>query len=164
MIKIISVELEMDTDDIIDLGIEYEEEQEWDEEYNEVTDEADTVSDIKPELKRLYQQHPECNLDYIEQVIPKIPLQYIPPGGDKADSNHRTYPFLTNFEKTKIIGLRANQLSKGSIPFISVPKHITDVKDIAKLELEQKRLPYIIKRPLPNGQFEYWRLSDLLIL
>jgi DNA-directed RNA polymerase subunit K/omega len=154
----------MDTDELIDTGIEYEEEQEWDEEYNETEDQEEVASEVKPELKRLYQQHPECNLDYIEQVIPKIPLQYAPPGGDKADSNHRTYPFLTNFEKTKIIGLRANQISKGSMPFIAVPKHITDVKDIAKLELEQKRLPYIIKRPLPNGQFEYWRLSDLLIL
>lgn len=154
----------MDADEIIESGIDYEEENEWDDEYDESEEQVETSSEIKPELKRLYQQHPECNLDYIEQVLPKIPLQFIPPGGDKADSNHRTYPFLTNFEKTKIIGLRANQLSKGSVPFISVPKHITDVKDIAKLELEQKRLPYIIKRPLPNGQFEYWRLSDLLIL
>jgi DNA-directed RNA polymerase subunit K/omega len=139
-----------------ELDIEYNEE--W-KEYEE-----EESSDIKPELKRLYQQHPECNLDYIEQVIPKIPLQIIPPSGDKADSNHRTYPFLTNFERTKIIGLRANQISKGSIPFIAVPKHITDVRDIARLELEQKRLPYIIKRPLPNGTFEYWRLTDLMIL
>ncbi len=153
----------MDADEIIESGLEYEEENEWEEEYDE-TEEQEASSEIKPELKRLYQQHPECNLDYIEQVLPKIPLQFIPPGGEKADSNHRTYPFLTNFEKTKIIGLRANQLSKGSVPFIAVPKHITDVKDIAKLELEQKRLPYIIKRPLPNGQFEYWRLADLLIL
>jgi len=136
-----------------------------DEEYDgEGVQEEDVVPEIKPELKRLYQQHPECNLDYIEQVIPKIPLQFIPPGGDKADSNHRTYPFLTNFERTKIIGLRANQISKGSMPFVAVPKHITDVRDIARLELEQKRLPFIIKRPLPNGQFEYWRLIDLLIL
>jgi DNA-directed RNA polymerase subunit K/omega len=154
----------MDTDELIETGIDYEENEEWDEEYNEGEEQEETTSEIKPELKRLYQQHPECNLDYIEQVIPKIPLQYVPPGGDKADSNHRTYPFLTNYEKTKIIGLRANQLSKGSAPFVAVPKHITDVKDIAKLELEQKRLPFIIKRPLPNGQFEYWRLADLLIL
>jgi DNA-directed RNA polymerase subunit K/omega len=161
--KIIWVEIEMDADEIIESGIEYEEENEWEDEY-ETEEQEEASSEIKPELKRLYQQHPECNLDYIEQVLPKIPLQFIPPGGDKADSNHRTYPFLTNFEKTKIIGLRANQLSKGSAPFISVPKHITDVKDIAKLELEQKRLPFIIKRPLPNGQFEYWRLTDLLIL
>ena len=139
-------------DDNIDIG-------EYEEEYEEY-EEQEESPDIKPELKRLYQQHPECN---IEQVIPKIQLQIIP-GGEKSDSNHRTYPFLTNFEKTKIIGLRANQISKGSIPFIAVPKHITDVRDIARLELEQKRLPFIIKRPLPNETFEYWRLVDLLIL
>lgn len=127
-------------------------------EYEEVWEET---SD-KPELKRLYQQHPECNIDYIEQIIPKIPLQMIL--SENADSNHRTYPFLTNFERTKIIGLRANQISRGSIPFVSVPKHITDVRDIARLELEQKRLPFIVKRPLPDGTFEYWRLTDLLIL
>ena len=142
-------------DDNIDIG-------EYEEEYEEY-EEQEESPDIKPELKRLYQQHPECNIDYIEQVIPKIQLQIIP-RGEKSDSNHRTYPFLTNFEKTKIIGLRANQISKGSIPFIAVPKHITDVRDIARLELEQKRLPFIIKRPLPNETFEYWRLVDLLIL
>jgi DNA-directed RNA polymerase subunit K/omega len=155
----------MNADELIETAGDYDEEQDWDEEYNEGEElQEEVASEVKPELKRLYQQHPECNLDYIEQVIPKIPLQFVPTGGDKADSNHRTYPFLTNFEKTKIIGLRANQISKGSVPFISVPKHITDVKDIARLELEQKRLPFIIKRPLPNGQFEYWRLADLLIL
>ena len=144
--------------------VEYDE-GEWDEEYNEeLLAEEEVIPDSKPELRRLYQQHPECNLDYIEQVIPKIPLQIVPPGGEKADINHRTYPFLTNFERTKIIGLRANQISRGSVPFISVPKHITDVRDIARLELEQKRLPYLIKRPLPDGTFEYWRLSDLMIL
>ena len=147
-----------------EVEVEYDD-GEWDEEYNEeLLAEEEVASDNKPELRRLYQQHPECNLDYIEQVIPKIPLQVVPPGGEKADTNHRTYPFLTNFERTKIIGLRANQISRGSVPFISVPKHITDVRDIARLELEQKRLPYIIKRPLPDGTFEYWRLSDLLIL
>jgi DNA-directed RNA polymerase I, II, and III subunit RPABC2 len=138
---------------------------EYEEEYEDVViAEEEVAPDSKPELKRLYQQHPECNLDYMEQVIPKIPLQVLPPGGEQADANHRTYPFLTNFERTKIIGLRANQISRGSIPFVSVPKHITDVRDIARLELEQKRLPYLIKRPLPNGTFEYWRLCDLLIL
>jgi DNA-directed RNA polymerase subunit K/omega len=139
---------------------------EWDEEEydEELLAEEEVIPDSKPELRRLYQQHPECNLDYIEQVIPKIPLQVIPPGGGKADVNHRTYPFLTNFERTKIIGLRANQISRGSVPFVSVPKHVTDVRDIARLELEQKRLPYIVKRPLPDGTFEYWRLSDLMIL
>ena len=153
----------METDEIIESGGDYEN-AEWEEEYEQTEEQEDVTPDIKPELKRLYQQHPECKLDYIEQIVPKIALQVVPPGGDKADSNHRTYPFLTNYEKTKIIGLRANQLSKGAVPFISVPKHITDVRDIARLELEQKRLPFIIKRPLPDGTFEYWRISDLLVI
>ena len=151
-------------DGIEEAGNEYEEGEEWDEYAVNELQEEEVVPDSKPEMRKLYQQHPECNLDYIEQVIPKIQLQIVPPGGAKADNNHRTYPFLTKFERTKIIGLRANQISKGSVPFVSVPKHITDVRDIARLELEQKRLPFIVKRPLPNGLYEYWRLTDLLIL
>jgi DNA-directed RNA polymerase subunit K/omega len=127
--------------------------------YDEVEEEAleDENREIKPELKQLYEQHPECNIDYKEDVYKKLLSA-------SAGEARRTYPFLTNYEKTKIIGLRANQLSKGSFPYIKVPEHIIDVKDIARLELEQKRLPFIIKRPLPNGTFEYWKLADLIIL
>jgi len=35
---------------------------------------------------------------------------------------------------------------------------------IAKIELKQKKLPFIIQRPLPNNTFEYWKLEDLEIL
>lgn len=157
----------MDTDEVNDLGMDMDEEfyeEEFDNEVAGLDEAADSKADVKPELKRLYQQHPECTLDYVESVIPKISLKVAPPGGDKIDSNHRTYPFLTNYEKTKIIGLRANQLSKGAAPFVNVPEYMTDVRDIARLELEQKRIPFIIKRPLPDGKFEYWRLVDLLIL
>jgi hypothetical protein len=41
---------------------------------------------------------------------------------------------------------------------------IFDILGKLKLELKEKKLPYILKRPLPNGTYEYWRLSDLLIL
>lgn len=127
-------------------------------------------------LKKLYQHHPECVLDYVEDVIPKVPLSIVPAGpsnassldntgiNTKIDYKHITYPFLTVYEKTKLIGMRANQLSQGAAPFIKVPDYVKNVKEIARMELEQKRLPYIIKRPLPNGEYEYWRLSDLMIL
>lgn len=148
-----------------DLENEHDGENDWNES-DEYTEEnaIEDLSDIKPELKKLYQQHPECNLDYVEQVIPKLFVQTVPAIGNKVDQNHRTYPFVTNYEKTKIIGLRSNQLSKGAVPLIPVPKHVTDVRDIARLEFAQKRLPFIIKRPLPNGTFEYWRLIDLMII
>jgi len=139
-----------------------------------IEDESTQQTLVRPELRKLYQQHPECLLEYIETVLPKVPLKVNPPtpavaGGAasdevKIDENHKTYPFLTTYEKTKIIGLRANQLSQGGRAFISVPDHITDVREIARLELEQKRLPFIVKRPLPNGKYEYWRLADLMII
>jgi len=111
-------------------------------------------ANIRPELKKLYNQHPELIIDYVEQVIPLL----------TSKENHTTYPFLTLYEKTKIIGLRANQLSQGANPYVVVPDHLTSVRDIARLELEQKRLPFIIKRPLPNGSYEYYRLADLIVL
>ena len=150
---------EMMGEEVMDEEEVYDEE-EWEDE-EEV---SPAVAEVKPELKKLYQQHPECQLDYMEQVFPKLDVPSVPSMGDKVDTNHKTYPFLTQYERTKIIGLRANQLSKGSVPFISVPKYVTDVREIARMELEQKRLPYIIKRPLPNGTYEYWRLADLLII
>lgn len=130
------------------------------------TDEGD-LPGIKPELRRLYAQHPELIVDYIEKILPRIPLKVAQPSDkaeDTIDKNHTTYPFLTIYEKTKIIGLRANQISRGSRPFIPVPPDVTDVREIARLELAQKKLPFIVKRPLPNGTYEYWRLTDLMLL
>jgi len=71
---------------------------------------------------------------------------------------------LTQYEKTRILGFRTNQLAQGALPYIPVPDHIRKPIEIAKMELEQRRLPFIIKRPMPDGSFEYWRLCDLMIL
>jgi DNA-directed RNA polymerase subunit K/omega len=114
-------------------------------------------------LQFLNTHHPECRLDYIEEVVQKLPLHAYPPD-DGADKRHKSVPYLTIFEKTKMLGFRANQLAQGSKPFITIPPHVTDVLEIASMELEQKRLPYILKRPMPDGSFEYVRLSDLLIV
>jgi DNA-directed RNA polymerase subunit K/omega len=122
----------------------------------------EATSSMKRETAaKVYRQHPECIIDYQENVYPSVPLAQVPPS---KDQQHRSYPFLTKFEKTKILGFRMNQLSQGARPFIDVPKHVSDVRDIARLELEQKRLPIIVKRPMPDGTFEYWRLQDLLQL
>jgi DNA-directed RNA polymerase I, II, and III subunit RPABC2 len=111
----------------------------------------------------LYKYHPETIVDYAETIIPSVPLQVAPPDG-ATDAKHESPPFLTVYERTKILGTRTNQLAEGARPFVTVPEYVTSPLDIAKLELEQRRLPYIIKRPMPDGTFEYWRLSDLMIL
>lgn len=109
--------------------------------------------------------HPESVIDYMETVLPNLPLQAAPPIGElETDPKHSSPPFLTVFERTKILGTRANQIADGAQPFVPVPDHVKEPLEIAKLELEQRRLPFIIKRPMPDGTFEYWRLSDLMIL
>ena len=127
------------------------------------TTEATTAGNAGDPMEILYKHHPETILDYVEKVTPYIPLQQLPPSEGK-DPAHKTQPFLSVYERTKILGFRANQLAQGAPPYIARPEHVTSVLDIAKMELEQRRLPYIIKRPLPDGTFEYWRLSDMMVI
>lgn len=63
-------------------------------------------------------------------------------------------PTLTRFEKARIIGARALQLSLGAPPFINVPSTAHTSLDIAMEELEKRVLPIVIKRVLPNGDYQ----------
>ncbi len=63
-------------------------------------------------------------------------------------------PTLTRFEKARIMGARALQLSLGAPPFIEIPKNARISLDIAMEELEQRVIPITIRRVLPNGDFQ----------
>ena len=80
------------------------------------------------------------------------------------DPLHRTIPILTKYEYAHVIGLRASQINDGANPFVEIDKKIVDGHLIAQIEIRQKKIPFIIRRPLPGGGTEYWRLSDLEIL
>jgi DNA-directed RNA polymerase subunit K/omega len=84
--------------------------------------------------------------------------------GNIIDENHKTNPFLTKYERTRILGQRAKQINLGDKPYISVPSNIIDGYLIAELELKVKKIPVIIRRPIPSGKSEYWRLEDLEII
>ena len=77
------------------------------------------------------------------------------------DDLHKTIPYLTKYEKTRILGQRAKQISNGSEIYVKIPENIIDSYIIAEIELEQKKIPFIIQRPLPNGACEYWKVKDL---
>ena len=81
--------------------------------------------------------------------------------GTIIDPLHTTLPFLTRYEIANIIGNRATQIEAGAIPFVEVKDNIIDSYTIALSEFKQKKIPYIIRRPLPNGGSEYWKFADL---
>ena len=84
--------------------------------------------------------------------------------GNIIDQLHKTVPFLTKYEKAKILGLRAKQINNGSHIFVSLSKDVIDGYLIAELELQQRKIPFIIQRPMPNGGSEFWKVSDLEII
>ncbi len=84
--------------------------------------------------------------------------------GTPIDQLHRTIPILTRYEKARVLGERAKQLNSGAKPFVTIDDAVIDGYLIALKELEEKKMPFIIKRPMPNGGCEYWKLSDLEIL
>ncbi len=63
-------------------------------------------------------------------------------------------PTLTRFEKARIAGARALQLSLGAPPFIPIPKNARISLDIAMRELEKRVIPIVIRRVLPNGDYQ----------
>jgi len=63
-------------------------------------------------------------------------------------------PTLTRFEKARIAGARALQLSLGAPPFIPIPKTARISLDIAMEELEKRVIPIVIRRVLPNRDYQ----------
>lgn len=84
--------------------------------------------------------------------------------GNIIDEFHKTNPILTKYEKTRVLGQRTKQLNNGAKPMIKVKENIIDSYLIAEMELKEKKIPFIIRRPLANGYSEYWTLEDLEIL
>tara|TARA_B110000438_G_C15556716_1_gene539358 strand:+ start:165 stop:707 length:543 start_codon:yes stop_codon:yes gene_type:complete len=69
-------------------------------------------------------------------------------------------PTLTRFEKARIMGARALQLSLGAPPFIDIPASAATSLDISMRELEEKVIPITIRRVLPNGDYQNIPLFD----
>ena len=61
---------------------------------------------------------------------------------------------LTRFEKARIMGARALQLSLGAPVFIEIPKNATTSLQIAMEELKKRVIPIVIKRTLPNQDYQ----------
>jgi DNA-directed RNA polymerase I, II, and III subunit RPABC2 len=107
--------------------------------------------------------HPEMVVhNEIEVELMSITVRNV--DGIIIDKLHTTLPFITKYEKTRIIGERARQINSGAIPFIEIDPEIIDGYLIALEEFKHKKIPFIIKRPLPNGNCEYWKVTDLEII
>ena len=144
-------------------AINYDEDS--DEEDEEDADDVNYLQKFDSKMRDnfILDHHPEARTHNYEEV--KALTRVSRDGrGIIIDPLHKTIPILTKYEMTRVIGQRAKQLDSGAKAFVKVPLNVVDGYLIALLELEQKKLPFIIKRPFPNGGVEYWNVSDLEVL
>ena len=135
-------------------------------------DKGDSDDDDESKLKKFDKElredylvnfHPESLIQNYDEIY-NLARVVRDANGVIVDSLHKTLPMLTKYEKTRILGQRAKQINDGATPFVKVPEGVIDGYLIAIRELEEKKIPFIIRRPLPNRGSEYWMVEDLEIV
>ena len=144
---------------------EYDDDDDDDEDEDDDDYDENHLQKFDSEAKKKYiaSFHPE-SLSYNNEETESMSRVTRNDAGTIIDPFHKTLPFLTKYEKTRILGIRTKQLNEGAKPYVDVNPTIIDGYIIAQLELEHKKLPFIIRRPMPNGSSELWRLQDLEII
>ena len=184
---------EADDDDFSEIGIDEEPHDDDDEDDEESDSDDEEEQEAKKELtdEKVLEAEEEENSDsdenYLQKFDEELTNNYILENhqeeivqnyaeiltlskivkdseGNIIDQFHRTNPILSKYEKTKVLGQRTKQLNNGAKPLIKLSENIIDSYIIAEMELKEKKIPFIIRRPLANGASEYWTLQDLEIL
>lgn len=90
-------------------------------------------------------------------VIPQEETgQAVPP------EKRATTPFMTKYERARVLGTRALQISMCA-PIMVELENETDPLQIAMKELKARKIPLIIRRYLPDGSYEDWTIDELII-
>ena len=84
--------------------------------------------------------------------------------GDKKvpDAERITSKFMTKYERARVLGTRALQISKNA-PLMVDPGDESDPYRLAEIELDAKKIPFIVRRYLPDGSYEDWKVSELYV-
>ena len=125
-------------------------------------DDENYLQKFDSEISKNYisEQHPECAIHNYDEIA-KLAIIVRDNDNVIVDPLHQTLPFMTKYERARVLGQRTKQIECGANPLIKVPEGIIDAHIIAELELQQQKIPFIIRRPLPGGGSEYWNLKDL---
>ena len=134
-----------------------------DESTDEENDEYLQKLDHNIEKNFILELHPEKKIHNYEEVK-KFSIVHRDKQGNIVDPLHKTTPILTKYERAKVLGQRAKQLDEGATPFVEVSSKTLEGYLVAEEELKQKKIPFVIRRPIPNGGAEYWPIKYLQVI
>eukprot|EP00092_Neocalanus_flemingeri_P000948 GFUD01001011.1.p1 GENE.GFUD01001011.1~~GFUD01001011.1.p1 ORF type:complete len:136 (-),score=55.25 GFUD01001011.1:157-564(-) len=90
------------------------------------------------------------------------------PSGTTGDDHLKilkriTLPYMTKYERARVLGTRALQIAMCAPVMVELEGE-TDPLQIAMKELKQRKIPIIIRRYMPDGSYEDWRIDELIII
>uniref|UniRef100_A0A0N5AH58 RPB6 homolog n=1 Tax=Syphacia muris TaxID=451379 RepID=A0A0N5AH58_9BILA len=89
-------------------------------------------------------------------------VQVVEDSEKTASSERVTTPFMTKYERARVLGTRALQIAMGAPVMVELEGE-TDPLEIARKELKERNIPIVIRRYLPDGSFEDWGVDELYI-
>ncbi|KAL2007878.1 hypothetical protein VTN00DRAFT_7860 [Thermoascus crustaceus] len=95
------------------------------------------------------------NAGYAGKVMEQYREKKVP------NDQRTTTPYMTKYERARVLGTRALQISMNAPVLVDLEGE-TDPLQIALKELNQKKIPLIVRRYLPDGWYEDWTCEELL--
>lgn len=102
-----------------------------------------------------------------EQIIPSgiegEPDPDMPRVEHRSNIERITSRYMTKYERARVLGTRAMQISRNAPVMVELSAHETDPLVIAEKELREGKMPFVIRRYLPDGSYEDWKIEELII-
>ncbi|KAI5057540.1 hypothetical protein GOP47_0027555 [Adiantum capillus-veneris] len=83
-------------------------------------------------------------------------------GETPTDKPRKTTRYMTKYERARVLGTRALQISMNAPVMVELEGE-TDPLEIAMKELRARKIPFTIRRYLPDGSFEDWGVDELIV-
>jgi DNA-directed RNA polymerase I, II, and III subunit RPABC2 len=97
--------------------------------------------------------HPEVKPVYRSEVV------------EALKTPHTTQPYFTKYESVDMLAMRVQQIADGAKPLVGLEGLKTSdpmfLWKVVEREIEQRKLPFIIRRQMPNGTSEFWSAQEL---
>ncbi|KAL3358045.1 hypothetical protein AABB24_015272 [Solanum stoloniferum] len=81
---------------------------------------------------------------------------------EPVERPRKTSKFMTKYERARILGTRALQISMNAPVMVELEGE-TDPLEIAMKELRERKIPFTIRRYLPDGSYEDWGVDELIV-
>eukprot|EP00898_Chlorokybus_atmophyticus_P001010 jgi/Chlat1/190/Chrsp1S03257 len=118
-------------------------------------DEPDEPEDLPEPEEEEEEGPPEVEIDASGQLTTGQPPQ-------QQERARVTTRYMTKYERARVLGTRALQISMNA-PIMVELEGETDPLEIALKELREGKIPFTIRRYLPDGSYEDWGVDELII-